>query len=166
LPLFTSDFIADTTHLDARETGAYVMLLMVAWQSPECRLPNNDRKLAAWARVDAETWREIKPEVMAFWRLAGGHWTQSRLLKEWRRALQLRDKQRANAMRRWHPHGDATAMPPHMPRHSQGNAPIPGEEPNIEKDARRSLDTLASARVADAPADSLDDIWPDDGGDA
>ncbi|ACL63205.1 DUF1376 domain-containing protein [Methylobacterium nodulans] len=39
LPLFTDAFIADTGHLSAAETGAYLMLLMVAWRSPGCSLP-------------------------------------------------------------------------------------------------------------------------------
>lgn len=42
LPLFTDAFLADTGHLSAQETGAYLLLLMMAWRLPECRLPDND----------------------------------------------------------------------------------------------------------------------------
>lgn len=82
LPLFTDSFIADTGHLTAQETGAYLMLLMMAWRLPECSLPDDDAKLARWARLDARTWRRIKPTVMEFWTLTDGVWTQKRLLKE------------------------------------------------------------------------------------
>lgn len=82
LPLFTDAFIADTVHLNAQETGAYLMLLMVAWRTPECRLPDDDARLCRWARVDPRTWGRIKPKVMEFWRLADGHWTQKRLTQE------------------------------------------------------------------------------------
>jgi uncharacterized protein YdaU (DUF1376 family) len=82
LPLFTDAFIADTGHLSAQETGAYAMLLMIAWRSPGCRLPDNDDKLARWARVDRRTWLRIKPAVMEFWTLSDGSWTQKRLSKE------------------------------------------------------------------------------------
>lgn len=82
LPLFTDAFIADTGHLSATETGAYIMLLMVAWRSPDCRLPDDDLKLARWARVDARQWGRIKPSVMEFWTLADGFWTQKRLSSE------------------------------------------------------------------------------------
>lgn len=78
LPLFTDAFIADTGHLSAQQTGAYMMLLMMAWRSPECRLPDDDDKLARWARVDRRTWLKIKPAVMEFWSLADGFWAPSR----------------------------------------------------------------------------------------
>ncbi|MGX9980682.1 DUF1376 domain-containing protein [Methylobacterium fujisawaense] len=82
LPLFTDAFIADTGHLSAQETGAYLMLLMMAWRLPDCRLPNDDNKLAPWARVDRRTWLRIKPKVMEYWTLADGFWSQKRLSKE------------------------------------------------------------------------------------
>lgn len=82
LPLFTDAFIADTGHLSATQTGAYLMLLMVAWRSPDCRLPDDDAKLARWARVDARTWPRLKPAVMEFWTLEDGFWSQKRLSKE------------------------------------------------------------------------------------
>lgn len=82
LPLFTDAFIADTGHLSAQETGAFLMLLMMAWRSPDCQLPDDDDRLARWARVDRRTWARIKPIVMEFWTLANGTWTQKRLSKE------------------------------------------------------------------------------------
>lgn len=82
LPLFTDAFLADTGHLDAQETGVYLLLLMMAWRSPGCQLPDDDRDLARWARVDKRTWFRIKARVMSFWRLSGGFWVQSRLSKE------------------------------------------------------------------------------------
>jgi uncharacterized protein YdaU (DUF1376 family) len=82
LPLFSDAFIADTGHLSAQETGAYLLLLMMAWRSPDCRLPDDDVKLARWARVDPRTWRHIKPVVMAFWSLDDGHFMQKRLCRE------------------------------------------------------------------------------------
>ena len=82
LPLFTDAFIADTGHLNAQETGAYLMLLMVAWRSPDCRLADDDDKLARWARVDRRTWKRLKPTVMEFWTLREGFWTQKRLTQE------------------------------------------------------------------------------------
>ena len=95
LPLFTDAFIADTTHLTAEETGAYLMLLMVAWRRPGCSLPDDDTSLARWARVSAKTWARIRARVMAFWTLdEAGEWVQSRLSQE-----QLRASQRASVAR-------------------------------------------------------------------
>jgi len=82
LPLFTDAFLADTGHLSAQETGAYLLLLMMAWRLPECHLPDDDAKLSRWARLDRRTWLKVKPVVMEFWTLRDGFWTQKRLSKE------------------------------------------------------------------------------------
>jgi uncharacterized protein YdaU (DUF1376 family) len=82
LPLFTDSFIADTGHLTAHQTGAYLMLLMMAWRMPDCRLPDDDLKLARWARVAPRQWPHTKPVVMEFWTLKDGFWSQKRLMKE------------------------------------------------------------------------------------
>src|SRR4051812_20947987 len=96
LPLFTDAFIADTGHLSATETGAYLMLLMMAWRLPECRLPDNDAKLAKWARVDGRSWARVKTKVMEFWTLEDGFWTQKRLLTERHKVRKQAESARAN----------------------------------------------------------------------
>jgi uncharacterized protein YdaU (DUF1376 family) len=82
LPLFTDAFIADTGHLSAQETGAYMMLLMMAWRLPGCVLPDDDIKLARWARVEPRTWARLKPTIMEFWTRVETGWKQKRLAKE------------------------------------------------------------------------------------
>jgi uncharacterized protein YdaU (DUF1376 family) len=128
MPLFPADFIADTTHLSAQESGAYLLLLMQAWLQPDCRLPNSDKKLASWARVDLATWRHIKGEVMAFWTLRKGRWEQGRLLKERGYVAAVSAKRKAAAEKRWRKKGNANAMQ----MHCKWNAPtpIPKETPN------------------------------------
>lgn len=96
LPLYTDAFIADTGHLSAAQTGAYMMLLMVAWRTPQCCLPDDDARLARWARVDARTWAKMKSVVMEFWTLTDGQWTQKRLTKERDRARNRADTARQN----------------------------------------------------------------------
>jgi len=82
LPLFTDAYLADTRHLNATEHGAYLLLLMMAWRTPDCRLPDDDAKLAKWACLDARTWKRIKPTIMEFWTPESGTWIQRRLAKE------------------------------------------------------------------------------------
>lgn len=96
MPLYTDTFLADTGHLNATETGAYLTLLMVAWRSPGCRLPDDDQKLARWARVDPRTWGRIKPRIMDFWTLADGFWTQGRLALEADKASKMAEAKRSN----------------------------------------------------------------------
>jgi uncharacterized protein YdaU (DUF1376 family) len=97
MPLYGRDFRSDTEHLRAREAGAYLLLMMHAWEMPLCRLPDSDRELAHWARVDARTWKKIKPVVMGFWVLKDGYWTQMRLKHEWDKAIARVAALRANA---------------------------------------------------------------------
>lgn len=82
LPLFTDAYIADTQHLSNEEHGAYLRLIMFAWRSPDCTLPDDDGRLARMLGLTAGKWRRLKPAVMAFWTLSDGKWTQKRLAKE------------------------------------------------------------------------------------
>ena len=97
MPLYGRDFRSDTEHLRAREAGAYLLLMMTAWEMPGCRLPDDNKQLSRWARVDARAWTKIKPLVMAFWVLEDGFWTQSRLKTEFAKAHNRVEALRANA---------------------------------------------------------------------
>jgi uncharacterized protein YdaU (DUF1376 family) len=79
LPLWTDAFLSDTMHLDAAETGAYLLLLMVAWRRPNCDLPNDDIQLSRFARMPLKQWRRIKDRILAFWTLIDGCWRQKKL---------------------------------------------------------------------------------------
>ncbi|WP_407529412.1 YdaU family protein [Methylobacterium oryzisoli] len=82
LPLAVDAYRNDTAHLTLEEHGAYLMLLMLAWRSPGCRLPDDDAKLARMLGLTAKKWARIKENVMGFWDLEGGFWIQPRLMKE------------------------------------------------------------------------------------
>ncbi|MDL2408737.1 DUF1376 domain-containing protein [Rhizobium calliandrae] len=79
LPLFTDAYIADTQHLTNEEHGVYLRLLMFAWRTAECGLPDDDRRLALMVGVTPKKWATLKPVVMGFWTLREGLWTQKRL---------------------------------------------------------------------------------------
>jgi uncharacterized protein YdaU (DUF1376 family) len=82
LPLFTDAYFGDTKHLSCEEHGAYLQLLMIAWRSPGCCVPDDDRKIARMINISVKRWLSIKPTVMAFWTLTDGVWTQARLNRE------------------------------------------------------------------------------------
>lgn len=141
LPLFTDAFLADTGHLPAQETGAYLLLLMIAWRSPECRIPDDDTKLCRWARVDARTWRRIKPNVMEFWTLDEGFWTQKRLRKEWDIVSKRAEVARSNGKHGGRPNplknnggNNPTGSPPDTPK----KAPNPNPRATSDEVARTS----------------------------
>jgi uncharacterized protein YdaU (DUF1376 family) len=162
LPLFTDAFIADTGHLSAQETGAYLMLLMMAWRVPECRLPDNDDKLARWARVDRRTWLRIKPTVMEFWTLAEGFWVQKRLSKERDVVSKRAEVARKNGEQGGRPkslENNNSANPAGSSRVTQQKAPIPIPIPiPIPTASLRSAEREIPRKHA-WPADYRDQIW-------
>src|SRR3546814_13351955 len=44
IPLFPDAYHRDPTHLTTEEHGAYLLLLMAAWGTEDCSLPNDERR--------------------------------------------------------------------------------------------------------------------------
>jgi len=82
MPLWTDAYLADTTDLSAEEHGVYLLLLMAAWRTPGCALPDDDNRLARMARVGLKKWRKLRPVMERFFTVEDGLWTQKRLLRE------------------------------------------------------------------------------------
>lgn len=98
-PLHIDDFLADTTHLDALEVGAYLLLLMQMWKSGHCRVPNDDRQLAQVCRVHLKTWKRLRPKLEQLLYPQGVFLSQKRLQREWNFCLTFSAKQSAKAKR-------------------------------------------------------------------
>lgn len=64
MPLYIGDYLADTSHLNAAQHGAYLLLIMRYWQVGS--LPDDDAQLAMIARMGAPEWRKHKPVLRAF----------------------------------------------------------------------------------------------------
>lgn len=118
IPLFGDAYIADTRHLSLEEHGAYLQLLMIAWRTPACSLPNDDARIAQMLGITRKKWASIRPQVMAFWTLEECGWQQRRLLKERRWVAKKSEDNRSAANARWsakplenNDAGDANAMP-------------------------------------------------------
>lgn len=82
MPIFGDAYLGDTRHLNLEEHGAYFLLLLIAWRSPNCAIPDDDKRIAQMLGIPARRWAAIKPTVMAFWTLGEHGWTQKRQLKE------------------------------------------------------------------------------------
>jgi uncharacterized protein YdaU (DUF1376 family) len=100
MPLYVADYLKDTTHLGALESGAYLHLIMAYWVSG--KLPNDDKRLATIAKMSMRQWRASRATLAAFF---GPNWTHKRIEDELKRANAIaessseRARQAANA--RW-----------------------------------------------------------------
>lgn len=92
-PVATDAFIADTTHLDAEQTGAYMMLLMSLWRSPDAKLPMDDKKLCRMARVSPRRWSAIWSVIAEFFIIKDGFIAQNRVTSD---RVDVRERVRAN----------------------------------------------------------------------
>lgn len=101
IPLFPDAYHRDTTHLTTEEHGAYFLLLMAAWGTDDCSLPNDPKRLAALAKMTPQKWHKIAPTVLEFWTIDKGRITQNRLTKEFKYVREKSAKARASvAMRK------------------------------------------------------------------
>jgi uncharacterized protein YdaU (DUF1376 family) len=96
LPLLVDAFIADTAHMTVEEVGAHIRLLVFAWRSPGCCLPDDDARLARMLGLTAKRWAALKPNVMALWqRNSEGNFTHDRLTHEHQFVTSKIEKKRA-----------------------------------------------------------------------
>lgn len=100
LPLWTDAYLSDTTHLSTEEHGAYLLLLLSAWRSADCSLPDDDRVLSRICRLSERRWmQKVRPAVAGFFTIAEGAWKQKRLQIEREKVELVRAKRReARAM--------------------------------------------------------------------
>jgi uncharacterized protein YdaU (DUF1376 family) len=104
MPIFISEYLADTMHLNAQQHGAYLMLLFHHWRSGS--VPDDDAQLSAIARCDMGSWKKsVGPVVRTFFSKEGGVLIQKRALAEREVANELVDKRsqagKEGAAKRW-----------------------------------------------------------------
>ncbi len=80
MPFFVGDYLADTTHLNRSEHGAYLLLLMAMWRAGG-KLPADHARLARLALCTPDEWAEIKGVILEFFTKANGVWTHKKLDK-------------------------------------------------------------------------------------
>lgn len=143
IPYFGDAYMADTRHLTLEEHGAYHLLLLIAWRSPSCSLPDDDKRLSQMLGITPKKWAAIKPTVMAFWSHNEHGWEQKRLTKERRWVEEKSRKNKASAEARWgdkslenNDQDDANASPnADADAHANGDAPPPPPTKSSEANA-------------------------------
>ncbi len=95
MPLYVADYLADTMHLSAAQSGAYLHLIMHYWQHES--LPAEDEKLARIARMRIEDWRRHRGTVEAFFQPG---WRHARIDRELSRSAEISNKRKDAALQK------------------------------------------------------------------
>lgn len=104
MPLAIGDYLADTSHLDTTQHGAYLLLLMHYWRKGP--LPNDAEQLANITKLSKDAWSSQQAVLMNFFTLAeDGLWHQKRSDRErekWMKTRQTAQHKASNAAKtRW-----------------------------------------------------------------
>jgi len=111
MPLYIADYLADTSHLGALQSGAYLHLIMHYWQ--HSGLPTDDASLARIARMTPSEWKRNRGIIAAFF---NEQWCHKRIAAELQHAAEVSDKRRASAQARHSkPYANAPAIAPAKP---------------------------------------------------
>jgi uncharacterized protein YdaU (DUF1376 family) len=104
MPLYVGDYLKATMGLNTEQHGAYLLLIMAAWQDGGV-LPNNRTQLAAYARMAPEQWAMHEPILSRYFLVTPEHWVHERVQEELARAKALVQKKsaagRIGAAERW-----------------------------------------------------------------
>lgn len=83
MPWYIADYLADTAHLRAAQSGAYLHLIMHYWQRGG--LPSENVQLAAIARMTDSEWKKARPIIEPFFQMPG--WKHKRVEEELAKSL-------------------------------------------------------------------------------
>lgn len=100
-PFYPSDYLADTAHLTTEQHGAYLLLLITAWQRGG-RLPADPKKLARIARVSPRRWHLIEEDVLEFFEEEDDQIVSRRMERDYQKAVSKSEKRSASGKRGGH----------------------------------------------------------------
>lgn len=123
MPLWVADFVGDTLDLDAKEIGAYMLILMTMW-GRDGYLPNDEKKLQRVARCGRD-WPRIWGAIQHYFTVEGDLITQARLLKECKNVASKREVNAQNGARG----GTAKALKTKKPHVANATVSLKQPEP-------------------------------------
>lgn len=83
IPLFPDAYLRDNYRMTLEQHGLFLLLMMEAWNSDDCTLPDSEDELAKIAGITTAKFRKIGGEVLIKWTRENGRIYQKRLVKEW-----------------------------------------------------------------------------------
>lgn len=155
MPLDIGDYLEDTGHLTTVQHGAYMLLIMEYWKRGG--LPDDDRKLAAFARMTPDQWAEHRDTLADFF-MPG--WKHKRIEEELARAAEIIEKRRGAANAR-HERSKSNAHAEQMQSTSNADGPYTGALPSTT-DLSSSLRSDERAPAKPTPRQQLETVLDED----
>lgn len=157
MPLYVADYLADTAHLGALESGAYLHLIMHYWLTGG--LPDDARELARIAKVSSHNWKKLSPVIQKFF---FDGWRHKRVDEEMLKAGNISEKRRAAANTRYEKtDAKAPALAVQLDTPSQSQSQSQREEVKKES-SLRSADLLGDVPVSRETKTGSESDWPVD----
>jgi uncharacterized protein YdaU (DUF1376 family) len=82
MPLYVTQFLADTTHMTATQGWAYINLLCAMWRSDDGTLPNDNAVLARVSKVHPPLWEKAWNAIKHLFDVDGDRVTSAALQAE------------------------------------------------------------------------------------
>lgn len=153
LPLFVTDYEADTAHLSIAEDGAYMRLLRLQWRTPGCTLPDDPAWIQRRCRASDDEWKTLfAPILSEYFKRRNGRILQARLMREWER-INVTSKKRSDAGRK----GGRPAKA--LKKKETDESPVKANEKHLELELEldSNSDTSYRAETADPPKQEIRD---------
>lgn len=95
MPMYWDAYLADTTHLEIHEHGAYLLLLAAMWRR-NGSIPDDDKDNARILGISKAKWMKIKDRLKPFLEYENGEITQKKLQKTWSKTQEKITRNREN----------------------------------------------------------------------
>lgn len=163
MPLFVSDYLADTSHLSTEEHGAYLLLLMHGWMNGG-QLPLDDSRLRRICRMDEKPWKASKEVIKEFFYEQDGAYRHRRVDRELQRAQQnvnqrsaagkaSAEKRRAEREAQRNGNDRSTTVETEAEREAQRNGKPPPPPPpvNLKPSSEQTTSTTSTGVAREQP---------------
>ena len=161
MPLFVSDYLADTSHLSTEEHGAYLLLLMHGWMNGG-QLPLDDIRLRRICRMDEKPWKASKEVIKEFFYVQDGALRHRRVDRELQRAQQnvnqrsaagkaSAEKRKAEREAQRNGNDRSTTVATEAEREAQRNGKPPPPPVNLKPSSEQTTSTDSTGVAREQP---------------
>src|SRR5574343_1362121 len=136
MPLYVSDFVLATVHLESQAVGAYILALCAYWDGHCTGLVDEQNELQSICRCRDQDWSRVSGQIFGrLFKLEDGRWHQKRAREEYAAALErygarVRAAEAANTASRTN--AERTQTVTHSERGTNVERKQPEQEPDIK----------------------------------